>query len=246
VNDEPTAALVIIGAEILSGKVTDQNTPFLIRALRARGIDTTEVRVISDHHESIVQTVKTMADRSTYVFTTGGIGPTHDDITMEAVANAFGRSLVRHDEILERLRARYGNAINDAHHKLAEVPQGADVILGRERVLPVVRLENVFIFPGVPSLVRICFDRIAATLDSGSFYSRALHLSVSETVVAQTLRDLQEANPDVAIGSYPRFDDAPYRVKITIDSRNDRRVESVFEALQRALDPQIIVPEPDL
>lgn len=233
----PTAALVVIGDEVLSGKVDDANGPFLIRALRERGVQVVELRVIGDDPDAIVDTVRELADRTTHVFTTGGIGPTHDDKTIAAVARAFGRQVVRHEKLERRIRARYGDALNEARLRLADVPQGAHVLLGDSDAIPVIEIENVFILPGVPAFARLCFERIAGRLGGPPFASRALFLSATESQIAAGLAEVQRAHPGVAIGSYPRFGSEGYRVKVTVDGRDAASVEAATDALRAALDP---------
>jgi molybdenum cofactor synthesis domain-containing protein len=237
----PTAALLIIGDEVLSGKVDDANGPFLIRALRERGVQVVEVRVIGDDPDAIADTVEELSGRATHVFTTGGIGPTHDDKTINAVARAFGRRVVRHEELVRRIQTRYGGDLNEARLRLAEVPEGARVLLGDTDAIPVIEVANVFVLPGVPALARLCFERIADRLGGTPFFSRMLLLSASESQIADRLAAVQRDHPDVAIGSYPRFGAEGYRVKVTVDGRDAASVDAGLEALRAALDPAWLV-----
>lgn len=241
--DEPTAALLIIGAEVLSGKVDDANGPFLIRALRARGVQLVEMRTIGDTIEEISEAVRALSAKAHYVFTTGGIGPTHDDVTMAGVAAAFGGRVARQPELLRLLHERYGDKVNDARLKLAEVPEGASVRLGDGTFVPIVQLRNVTILPGVPSLMRACFAHVADGLRGAPFFSRALLLDVSESDIATALTEVQNRSPDVAIGSYPRFDEAAYRVKVTVDGRDAERVEGTLAAIRDRMQTHWIVAE---
>ena len=237
----PTAAILIIGDEVLSGKIQETNSTFLIRALRERGIGVTEVRIIGDTVDGIATAVRELAARVTYLFTTGGIGPTHDDMTLAAVARAFDVGLVQSEVVVERLRRRHPEAVNAAALKMAEVPQGAWVTLTGEEVVPIIAFQNLFILPGVPSLMRACFEELAPALSGAPFVSRALHLIAHETQIAAILDEAQRRHPEVAIGSYPRFDTPVYRVKVTVDSRNAKLVDLVIEELRAALDPAWIV-----
>ena len=169
-----TAAILIIGDEVLSAKIQETNSTFLIRALRQRGIGITEVRVIGDSLAGIATAVRELAARATYLFTTGGIGPTHDDMTLAAVAQAFGVPVVQSEVVVERLRRRHPEAINAAALKMAEVPQGSRVTLSGEGVVPIIAFLNIFILPGVPALMRTCFEQIAPTLSGAPFFSAAL------------------------------------------------------------------------
>ena len=241
--DEPTAALLIIGAEVLSGKVDDANGPFLIRALRARGVQLLEIRTIGDTVPEISEAVKALSSRAQHLFTTGGIGPTHDDVTMAGVAAAFGGKVAQHPELLRLLHERYAGKVNDARLKLADVPEGATVRLGDGTFVPIVQFRNVTILPGVPSLMRACFAHVADGLRGAPFFSRALLLDVSESDIADTLTEIQNRNLDVAIGSYPRFDEAAYRVKVTVDGRDAARVETTLAAIRDRMQTQWIVAE---
>ncbi len=237
----PTAALLIIGDEVLSSKVADQNGPFLLQSLRAHGVQVVEMRVVGDRVEAIVEALRALKERATYVFTTGGIGPTHDDVTLAAVALAFGRRVVHHGELLARLHARFGAELSPARARFAEIPEGAHVVLGPEDLVPVISIANVFVFPGVPSLMRACFARVVDTLEGAPFYSAAVFLSASESEIAASLTLVQQAHPEVAIGSYPRFDQASYRVKVTLDARDHHALDRASRDLSAALKPEWVV-----
>jgi molybdenum cofactor synthesis domain-containing protein len=236
-----TAAILIIGDEVLSGKVEETNSVFLVRALRERGVQLREIRIIPDVTETIVASVGELSAASDHLITTGGIGPTHDDKTIEAVAKAFGRNVVHAPELIERLESRYGSDLNDARLKLAEVPDGATVRTCPDNPITVIQFENLFILPGVPSLMRLCFERIADDLGGSPIYSKAIFLDVSESEAAAPVAAVQGRHVDVAIGSYPRFDKAPYRVKITVDGQDLDAVHAALEDLRAALDPAWLV-----
>lgn len=240
---EPTAALLIIGAEVLSGKIDDANGPYLIRALRARGVQVVELRIIGDSINEISQALRVLSAQVDDVYTTGGVGPTHDDVTVAGVAHAFERSVVHHPTLLELLQGRYQGKMNEARLKMAEVPQGGQVFVGAGNIVPVVMVQNVSILPGVPSLMRACFAALPHRRTGTPFVSHALLLNVAESDVAQILTDVQRNFDDVAIGSYPRFDDAPYRVKVTVDGRDTARVEAAMGALRTGLKTPWIVGE---
>jgi len=242
--NHPTAALLIIGAEILSGKVEDENGPFLIRALRNRGVRLAEIRVLDDVVDVISKSVRQLHPLVTHLFTTGGIGPTHDDVTISAIADALGRKVVRHPDLIRKLEERYGDQLNEARLRLAEIPEGATMRLAEPVPVPVITVENVTIFPGVPALMRLCFEQVADTLSSSQIFSRSIFVNRSEGDLAGPLRRIQQAHPDVAIGSYPRYDDAPYRVKVTIDGHEEGAVDRALEAIQDDLRPEWIVGEP--
>jgi molybdenum cofactor synthesis domain-containing protein len=237
----PTAALIIIGAEVLNGKVADANGPYLLAALRARGVEVLEVRTIGDSIAAIGEAVRQLAARVDYVFTTGGIGPTHDDVTMAGVAAAFATHVVYDAALLAAVTARYVARGSDpatmppAHRRLAEVPQGASVTLGAGQHVPVVQMRNVIILAGVPSLMRDAFTHIAHKFTGQAFCSAGLYLVVHESHIAAMLTEVQRDFADVAIGSYPRFDRGKSEVRITIDGRDAGRVAAATAALHAQL-----------
>lgn len=239
---ELTAAVVVIGAEVLSAKVRDDNSPYLLEELRRRGIEVREVRTIGDLVPTIAATVRELAASCRYVFTTGGVGPTHDDVTMVGVAAAFDVPVVRAPELVQLLERFYRGPVTETHLKMAEVPEGAQVLVDPGLgFVPVVRMRGVFVLPGVPSLVRRCFAAIAPQLETGVFHARALYLKTNEAKIASVLSQTQAEHPRVAIGSYPRFDGAPYDVKITFDGRERVEVDAACAALEQRLSASVIV-----
>ena len=202
----PTACLLIIGDEILSGRTQDAHLKFFGERLAAMGINLSEVRVLPDVGGRIIEALNTLRAIYTYVFTTGGIGPTHDDITTPCVAKAFGRKVIRHPDAERNLRAYYGDRTNDARLRMAEVPDGPGVSLIENHisVAPGYRIENVFVMAGVPSVTRAMFDAAAPTLIGGApMYSQSVDAHVREGDIAADLSAIQAEFPHVAIGSYP-------------------------------------------
>lgn len=242
----PQAALLIIGAEILSGKIDDANGPFLVRRLRAQGVATGEIRVIGDDIDSISSAVNTLRRQFSYVLTTGGIGPTHDDVTLAAVAQAFATRLVRSEEIWARIVEHYDNAAALRKERLALVPESAELILGPTGIVPVTKLDNVYVFPGVPGLMRRCFEHVAKDFAGPAFCSRAAVWRISETRIAEYLATLQTKFSEVAIGSYPSFDADNWQVKVTVDGRDQKTVNTVLDALLKTLPDELLVAiDPD-
>ena len=221
----PKAGVIIIGDEILSGKFTDENTPFLAKRLRELGVDLRRVSVIPDDIEQIGAEVKAFHERFDHVFTTGGVGPTHDDVTMEGVARGFGVALERHPALEQVLRDKLGEACNDAALRMAEVPVGASLWWDGPMVWPVVAMQNVAIFPGVPSLLRRKFDAVAGRFQGVPVQGRRLVTLAQETAIAHILRAAQDRWPAVSIGSYPQLDVDPHTVTITLDSRDPAALE---------------------
>ncbi len=231
----PTAAIVVIGAEVLSAKVVDENGPFLLAALRGRGIDTRETRTIGDDVAVIGRTVRELAAGHTYVFTTGGVGPTHDDVTIAGIAAAFEAEVTRDPQLIGLLEQYYKGRLSPPQLKMAEVPQGATVSVPHGvGFVPVVRMRNVYVLPGVPSLVKRCWTSIEAELARDVFFSRVLYYNTTESVIADILTLAQRTFADVAIGSYPRVDAAPYAVKVTFDGRDEARVEAAMRMVRDA------------
>lgn len=222
----PKAGVIIIGDEILSGKFTDENTPFLARRLRELGVDLRRVSVIPDDLDQIGEEVRAFSERFDHVFTTGGVGPTHDDMTMEGVARGFGVPLLRHADLERILREKLGGACNDAALRMADVPEGADLWWDGPMIWPVVVMRNVAIFPGVPSLLRRKFDAVAGRFHGVPVLGRRLVSAAMETAIAHVLSEAQGRWPAVSIGSYPQLDVVPHTVTITMDSREPAALEA--------------------
>ena len=205
-----TAGVLVIGNEILSGRTQDQNIAFLGRALGEIGIQHRESRVVPDDEAAIVEALNALRGRYTYVFTTGGIGPTHDDITAAAVARAFDRPLVRHPEAEARLRAQYaqsGREVTPARLKMAEMPAGAALVDNTVSVAPGFLIENVCVMAGIPAVAQAMFEAIKGRLAGGAvMVAREVSCNLPEGVVAAGLARIQAAYSDVEIGSYPRYE----------------------------------------
>jgi molybdenum cofactor synthesis domain-containing protein len=238
-----TAAIIIIGAEVLSGKVRDENSPFLLQSLRERGIDLKEIRTIDDDPPTISRAVQELSGQYTYVFTTGGIGPTHDDVTFQSVADAFSLPLTQHPHLAQLFKERFPDPKRqEAALRMAQIPEGASVRMAG--FVPVVQLQNVTLFPGVPSLLKACFDLIADELRGAAFYNDALFLNVSESQIATHLAEVQRNFPQVSIGSYPQFETSDYRVKVTLDSRDTQALKQAMEAVRSGMDASWVVEPP--
>jgi molybdenum cofactor synthesis domain-containing protein len=203
-----TACLIIIGNEILSGRTVDANLPYIAQKLGAIGIRMAEVRVVADDEAAIVEAVNACRARHTYVFTTGGIGPTHDDITAASVAKAFGRPYGRNAEAERRLLAYYPpERVNPARMKMADMPEGAELIDNPVSVAPGFRIESVYVLPGVPAIMQAMLDGLLPTLQGGTrVFSRAITVYAPEGDVANAgLGDIQARFPALEVGSYPFF-----------------------------------------
>jgi len=203
-----TAALIVIGDEILSGRTQDRNIAQLATWLNVQGIRLGEVRVVADREEAIVEAVNILRARNDYVFTTGGIGPTHDDITVDSIAAALGVPVIVHPKaraILESYYATRGG-LTDARLRMARVPAGGELIENRMSGAPGIRIDNIFIMAGVPHIAAAMLDSLTGTLEGGRpVVSATLGCWVGESEVADILREAERAHDGVAIGSYPFF-----------------------------------------
>ena len=238
-----TAAVLVIGNEILSAKVQDENGPFLARELRALGVELRRIETVPDEIPLIVDSLRRCLASARWVFTSGGIGPTHDDVTIAAIAQAFGRPVVHDPRTLELLTARYGEKLNAARRRLAEIPEGGRAEFHEGYLFPVISLENVTILPGVPSLLREGFLRIRERFRVQPIFSRAVYLSLGEGALAEHLDATVARYPAVGIGSYPRFDDADHRVKVTFDGRDESEVRAALSLFKSLLPGGSVVRE---
>jgi len=243
---QTTAAALLIGNELLAGKVADENLPVLAGELWKLGISLCEVRIVRDAVETIAAAVRDISPHHTYLFTTGGIGPTHDDVTVDAVAHAFGVGLVS-DPVLEAtLRACHPEGCPSASQlRMARVPQGAVLVGGGAGVWPTVQLSNVYLFPGVPPYFRERFASLRATLRGTPFTYLCLHTRLGEGRIAEDLREVAESYPEVEIGSYPAVGRSDYRVRITFAGRDPEGVAAACDAVRTRLGDDALV-EPDL
>ena len=245
----PTAGLVVIGNEILSGKVVDTNSPFLASQLRELGVDLERILTIPDVIDTIAHEVRTMSETYDFVFTSGGIGPTHDDLTMEAIAKAFGRDVVVSDSILERMersmrRNDQAVSLNESQRKMALIPEGAHLIDSGDMWFPIVIVENVHIFPGIPELLQKKFDSIRERFRGIPFLLRKIYVKQYESEIANDLNELLTEFPDLMLGSYPRINEEHYRVMLTLESRDNGYLERALASLLQRL-PDSAIHEVD-
>lgn len=235
-----TAGIVIIGDEILSGKFVEENAAFLIGELRALGVDLRRITVIPDELDDIGATVLAASDRFDHVFTSGGVGPTHDDVTMAAIARAFGTTVVRHPELETKVRAYWKDQLADANLRLADVPSGAELVYGKDQVWPVVCYRNVYIMPGVPTLFRRKFIDIRDRFRAEPVTAARIYVDLDEGELAPHLHAAVEAFPAVRIGSYPRFSERDFRVLVTLEATDAPMVAGAFELLVRSLAGHVV------
>lgn len=223
-----TAGIVIIGNEVLSGKTQDTNSHFLCQELRALGVEVRRVSVIPDEIELIGREVASFSRAFDFVFTTGGVGPTHDDVTMAGVAHGFGVKVIRHPELERRLRQRHGAAINAARLRMAEVPEGAELLGESSLYSPVVKLRNVYIFPGIPKILYERFSAIKENFRDAPFHLKVVYLKEGEGTIAAILNELLARYPELLLGSYPVIDNPEYKVKVTLESKDPEYLHRAF------------------
>ncbi|MGF1623899.1 MAG: competence/damage-inducible protein A [Alphaproteobacteria bacterium] len=233
---EVTACLVIIGNEILSGRTKDANLPYLGAGLNDVGVRLMEVRVIPDVRPVIIETINAVRGLFDYVFTTGGIGPTHDDITAEAVAAAFGVPIERNAEAMARLVAYYATTtfeLNEARMKMAEVPVGASLIENPVSGAPGFRMENVFVMAGVPRIMQAMFDSFKHELRGGRpMLARTVVAPIGEGTLAAGLGAIQDAHPSVEIGSYPFFGGGRFGTSLVSRGRDAGELDIVADEIR--------------
>jgi len=238
---DTTAAIVVIGNEILTGKSQDQNASFLIAELYELGVKLERIVVIPDDREEISRTVRDCAARFSVVFTSGGIGPTHDDVTIEGVAGAFGRRVVRHPDLENMLRSHFGDGIDEVRLRMADVPEGSVLIHPAESRWPILAVENTYILPGVPELFRSKFAAMRERFRVKPFHTRAVYTLQDEFDIAEDLNRLAADHQTVIIGSYPNFTRSDYRVKVTLESKEPEATERALSALLAILEPGSLV-----
>lgn len=231
-----TAGIIIIGNEVLSGKFQDSNSPFMIAELRRYGLDLRRISVIPDEIDVIAEEVKKFSEIYHHVFTTGGLGPTHDDITMEAIAKAFQVELVTHDELKELFRKKCPE-LTPAHLKMTLVPQGTELIRSNSGKFRILRFRNVYIFPGVPELMRRKFPIVAELIRKVPIFLKKVYIAKEETALTPLLNRVVAGYPRVQIGSYPIMGKPDYQVMITLESLDQAHVDAAVEELLNGLGP---------
>jgi molybdenum cofactor synthesis domain-containing protein len=232
-----TAAVVVIGNEILSGRTHDANLPYLARALNAVGIRVMEARVVADDEAAIVVAVNACRAAYDHVFTTGGIGPTHDDITSAAIARAFGVPLVRDPRAVDLLTRHYAAAsLNEARLKMADVPEGAALIDNPVSAAPGFRMGNVYVLPGVPRILQAMVDGLAAGLKGGDpVLSKTISAFTTESGIAYPLADVQKQHTATEIGSYPFVRSGRFGVSLVVRATDPSALDAAADAVAAML-----------
>jgi len=234
-----TAAVLVIGDEILSGRTKDKNIGFIAEMCTAVGIDLKEVRIVSDDEPDIVAALNALRARYTYVFTTGGIGPTHDDITADCVAKAFGVPLDVHPEavaILKERLAKTGGELNEARLRMARVPRGASLVANKVSGAPGFWMGNVITMAGIPAVMQGMMDEVLPKLKTGvKLLSETIRADAKEGDVGTDLGVIAKAHPDTVIGSYPFIDESGPNTNIVVRARDAEKLSTAKAAVERML-----------
>jgi molybdenum cofactor synthesis domain-containing protein len=235
-----TAGIILVGNEILSGKVVDANAAHLCRELRELGVDVRRISVIPDEVDVIADEVRAFSAGFDIVFTSGGVGPTHDDVTIEGVARAMGVAVVRHPTLVGLLERYYGGAPTAASLRMAEVPEGAELV-GQSLRFPTVLMRNVYVLPGVPEIFRQKFEALRERFRDEPFHLKCVFVRIGEGTLAAHLNRLLEDFPALMLGSYPEFANPEYRVKVTLESRNGTYLDAALERFLAGLPLDAVV-----
>ena len=232
-----TAAVLIIGDEILSGRTQDTNLNAIARFLGALGVDLKEARVVGDEEADIVEALNALRSAYDYVFTTGGIGPTHDDITADCVAKAFGVKLYEHPEIMAMMTDRWGDQLNAARRRMARVPEGGTLVRNPVNGPPGFQIGNVFVLAGVPQIMRGMLEDVGPRLKGGAVVvSRTVRVDgAGESLLAAPLEAVAKGHPDLSLGSYPFFGEGGFGSQLVVRGSDPGQVAIAVDELIRAL-----------
>ena len=232
-----TAGILVIGDEILSGRTKDKNIGFIAEYLTNIGIDLKEVRVVADEEAEIIAALDALRNRYNYVFTTGGIGPTHDDITADSVAKAFGVAINHHPDVVERFRKRFQGDLNEARLRMARIPDGASLVESATIMAPGFWIGNVIVMAGVPAIMQAMMDIVAPKLKSGvRMLSETVRANAREGDIGGPLRAIALAHPDTSIGSYPfRDDEGNPNTNLVVRSRDPDKLRAAMTEVEAML-----------
>jgi len=239
----PTAGIIVIGNELLTGRTLDQNARYLASELYGLGVNLKRILVVPDDVDDIAEAVRQCSREFDYVFTSGGVGPTHDDVTIAGIARAFGRPIVPDPQLVALIRAFSGDKTDAARLRMAEVPEGTRLIQGPGLRWPVLVLHNVFIMPGIPEVFRRKFDAIRDRFRSAPRFTASIRTQEDEFDIAPRLGEVAAGNPDVLIGSYPAAGKQGDSVTILIEGLELAAVKEARRQILLVLDPARIVPE---
>lgn len=236
-----TAGIILVGNEILSGKIRDENAAYLCRELRALGVDVRRIAVIPDDVAVIAEEVAAFTKAFDLVFTSGGVGPTHDDVTIEGVARAMAVPVVRHPELVALLERYYRGKVTEAALRMAEIPEGAELLTGGTLRFPTILMRNVYVLPGVPEIFRQKFDALRERFRDQPIHLKNVFVRIGEGTLADYLNRLLESFPLLQLGSYPEFSNPEYQVKVTLESRDRGYLEQALGDLLARLPTDAVV-----
>lgn len=236
------AAGLIIGNEVLTAKVVEANGSHLITRLRERGVPLAAVMIVPDEVDPIVEALQLLKRRAKHIITSGGVGPTHDDVTVRAVALALGRRVVRLREVEAMVKAHYGEKVTPEAMRIADAPEGSELLSQEGMRFPVLACDGIYMLPGVPPLFRLQLETVLSRLEGASVVVKVLYLSAGEPEIAHALDAVALAMPHVALGSYPNFDEAlGFKVKLTIEHARAGPVDEAVARLEATLPPGCIL-----
>ena len=241
-NDRVTAAFIIIGNEILSGRTQDANLSFLASRLGEIGVQVAEARVIPDIEQTIIDTVLELSAKVDYVFTSGGIGPTHDDITADSIAHAFGTETFEHPEAAAILEAHYAEGeFNEARRKMTRVPRGSTLLANPVSAAPGFKIENVYVMAGVPRIMQAMVEMLIPTLQGGAVVeSRTITVLVGESTIAPEMAEVQDSFPGIDVGSYPYFKPGASGTSIVLRGSDIEKLDAALAAVTGKLEAREI------
>ena len=237
-----TAAIVIIGNEILSGKVKDENSHYLCRELRDLGVEVRSVATIPDDIETIGNVVRQASGKHTWVFTSGGIGPTHDDLTVPSIAAGFQTPLVRSEKLAKLISGYYGKEVNKAHLRMAMIPKGSELLFDESKRVSQILFHNILIFPGIPRLLQRRFQTFRERFRSNPIYLHEIFLNCDEGQIVHLLDQILITYPELQLGSYPRTKkEEEHEVKLTLESREAVYLQEATNYLLKHIPPKFIL-----
>lgn len=242
-GDTNTAAALVIGNELLSGKIVDANTVVLARTLRRCGVRLSRVVMVLDDVEVIRREVRELAGAHDVLFTSGGVGPTHDDLTIDAVAAAFDVGIVSSAVIEKMLREYYGEELTDGHLRMARVPEGSRLVVTQHMPWPTIVMHNVWVLPGVPEIFAMKMPVVMSELGGAPLHSLAVYTNLDEGHLKPHLDAIVADHPAVEVGSYPKWRHPQYRTKVTFDAAEEAAAEVARDALLALLPSDAVVPD---
>lgn len=240
-SDNPArVGLIIVGNEILSGKILDTNAAFAIKRLRDVGALCVGISTVPDDIDRIANAVSDMRSKADWLITSGGIGPTHDDVTKDGIARAFDVEVVLDPVMESYIRRAYGENVNEMQLRMAEIPRGSQIINRKNCALPLLLFERIYIFPGIPQLFETCFEAVVENFRGAPYALKTVYLTSFENDIAHKISLIAEAHPEVEIGSYPKLQNPDYRVAVTFESKISRDVEIALKEFLELIPPDEI------